>query len=89
LTPQTAATLASLIDRAEDWIKVAKATFKEYVRGGGECVVNGKRASISECAGRATADVEALRADGMDKYIKQGASYDRITWRKVTNGKSQ
>jgi hypothetical protein len=82
LDASSAAKLSVMLDLADDWCEKAKAVFRDYIRNGGECIVNGKRATMGTCKGRESADVKALKADGMDKYIKQGAPFERISWKK-------
>lgn len=83
LTTETAPALAERIKLAGDWLEAAKAVLKDYVRGGGKCVVNGKQAYLQQRQGRASADVKALEADGLIQYVKQGEPYEQIGWRKA------
>lgn len=82
LDAETATALATRIACAENWLDVAKATFREYIRGGGECIVDGKRARVTEVKGHSTADLAALKRDGLVQYIREGKPYERIVWRK-------
>lgn len=83
LVPETAAKLATMLDAAETWVDAAKAALKAYIRDGGVVEKGGKVAAITSVAGKKTADVKALEADGLARYVKQGASFERITWRKA------
>jgi hypothetical protein len=56
---------------------------KSFVRKGGRCVVDGKEFYTSPRAGRETADVKALKADGLEKYIHRGEGFEGWGWRKA------
>jgi hypothetical protein len=82
LTQDRAQALDERLDFAEKWVKWAKQVRHDYVLAGGLLLREGKRAHIIDMPGRETADCAALRADGLDKYIKKGESFDKISWRK-------
>ena len=86
ITPENSTRLAEmiqLVDGDNGWLAMAKAAMKAYVQGGGEVIRGGKRATYPLVAGRESADLEALRRDGMTKYIKKSGKYEKLTWRKV------
>ena len=76
------AEMIALVDGDNGWLAQAKAAMKAFVLGGGEVMRNGKRATYGLVAGRESADMEALRRDGLTKYIKRGGKYEKLTWRK-------
>ena len=53
------------------------------MRGGGECIVDGKRMVLGFCEGKETPDLAALKADGLTQYIKKGDSYETLHWKNV------
>lgn len=78
-----AADLSQMIDMAEEWIKAAKLVRNNYVRAGGTVIVDGKQLTLPLRDGRESADLSALKAAGLTKYIKVGKPYEHPTWRKV------
>jgi hypothetical protein len=79
----SAATLAgmvAMVDGEHGWLKAAKTALKEHVKRGGSVVRNGKKMTLVMANGKTTGDVEALRAAGLDKYIKTGSPYETTKW---------
>ena len=86
LTTETGAKLAdmvAMVDGDNGWLAQAKAALKEYVRSGGVVERNGKRMALVTQQGRESADVKALKADGLDKYVKRGAPFETTKWVKT------
>jgi hypothetical protein len=89
ITDENAGELALRIRAIEKACELASEQLKTYVRRGGRCVANGKEYTAGSCDGRKTADVKALEADGLTKYIKQGNPYEMWRWKKpqaITKG---
>ena len=84
VTNDNAGQIMARVKAVKEAAEVAEAMVKAHVKAGGQCVVDGKVLTIGMCKGRESADVAALKADGLTKYIKQGAPYERATWKKVT-----
>lgn len=83
LSDEQAALLVERATAVKQAAELALDLAKAHQRGGGKIVKDGKRYVPTVCQGRETGNVDMLRADGLTKYIKKGASYDRWTWRKV------
>jgi len=86
VTTENASKLAEMIgmvDGDNGWLATAKTALYAFIRSGGEVVKNGKRASFAMVAGKESADLSALKADGLTKYVKQGKPFERLTWKKV------
>lgn len=84
VTDETAGQLIQRAKAVREAADLAEALVKAHVAGGGRCVVDGKEYAPTTCKGRESADVKALRADGMAKYLKVGAPYETWRWRKVS-----
>lgn len=83
ITNENAGELAARIKMVETAVELAKDQLKAAVRKGIRCVVDGKEYYSRSCDGRETADVKALKADGLTKYIKVGNPYETFGWRKA------
>jgi hypothetical protein len=83
ITDEQAAQLAHASKVAADASKLAKELAQAHYRSGGVVALDGKRYVPVLCQGRATADVDRLRKDGMDKYIRKGEQYERWLWKKI------
>jgi len=83
ITAENAGALAVRIKDVETAAKLAREQLKAFVRGGGECVVDGKRMVLGFCEGRETPDLAALKAAGLTRYIKKGDPYETQTWRSI------
>lgn len=79
-----ASDLSVKIKLAEDWVEAAKQIRADYVRAGGQVVVNGKRMELQQRAGRETADADAIRKAGLTQYLKTGKPFETPVWKKVT-----
>ncbi len=85
-TALTDASALALVDRialAEKWVAVAKEAARGFVRAGGAVERDGKVWGPSETKGRETADVAALDADGLGRYIKTGEPGERWGWKRA------
>jgi hypothetical protein len=80
LTNENSGEFSERIAILEKVVDLAKDLRKSFVRNGGTCRVNGKvyRSSLSK--GRESADVQALKADGLSKYIKTGQPFETFRW---------
>lgn len=83
ITNENAGQLAAQIKMVEAAAELAKDQLKAAVRKGVRCIVDGKEYYARSCDGRETADVKALKADGLTKYIKVGNPYETFGWRKA------
>ena len=75
-----ASVLSQRIDQVEAALKAAKAIRRDYIARGGRVVVDGKLAKLTMQAGRESANVAALKADGLEQYVKRGEPFEKITW---------
>jgi hypothetical protein len=82
ITDENAGELALRIRAIEKACELAIEQLKAFVRRGGRCSANGKEYAAGSCDGRKTADVKALEADGLTKYIKQGNPFETWRWKK-------
>ena len=73
---QLISAMRDVCDRAEEHVRAA-------VRNGMRLEIAGKVYEPTECQGRETADLAALRRDGLTQYVRRGGSYLRWTWRKA------
>lgn len=80
LDDETVALLSQRIDQVEDALKAAKAIRRDYIARGGRVVVDGKVAKLTTQQGRESANVAALKADGLEIYVKRGEPFEKITW---------
>ena len=80
ITNENAGALADRIKMVEKLAELAKDQLKSFVRNGGTCRMNGKVYKSSLSKGRETADVAALKADGLTKYIKVGQPFETFRW---------
>jgi hypothetical protein len=87
ITNENAGALADRIKTVEKLADLAKEQLKSFVRRGGRCILNGKQYKDSLSKGRETADVAALKADGLTKYIKKGADFETFRWSKPAGGR--
>jgi hypothetical protein len=83
VTNANAGALMQRIKDVEAAAKLARELLKAHVRGGGECIVDGKRMVLGLCEGKETPDLAALKAAGLTQYIKKGAPYETSTWKNV------
>lgn len=83
VTDENAGQIMARAKAVKEAADAAEAIVKAHVRNGGRCIVDGKELSISTCKGRESADVAAIKAAGLVQYLKQGADYERASWRKV------
>jgi len=83
ITSENAGELAARIKMVEAAAEMAKDQLKAAVRKGVRCVVDGKEYYARSCDSRETADVKALKADGLTKYIKTGHPFETFGWRKA------
>jgi hypothetical protein len=83
VTDENAGQIMARAKAVKEAAEAAEAIVKAHVRGGGRCVVDGKVLSLSVCKGRETADVKAIREAGLTQYLRQGADYERATWKKA------
>jgi hypothetical protein len=83
VTNENAGLIMARAKAVKEAAEAAEAIIKAHVRNGGRCVVDGKELALSMCKGRETADVKALKEDGLTKYLRQGADYERATWKKA------
>jgi hypothetical protein len=84
VTDENAGQIMARAKAVKEAAETAEAIVKAHVRNGGKCIVDGKELVMSFCKGRESADVKALKEAGLTDYIKQGASYERSSWKKVT-----
>jgi hypothetical protein len=82
ITNETAGPLALRIRAIKKACELADEQIKAFARNGGHVAANGKEYVAGSCDGRETADVSALKADGLTKYIRQGNPYETWRWRK-------
>jgi hypothetical protein len=82
VTDENAGQIMARAKAVKDAAEAAEAAVKAHVRNGGACIVDGKRLVLSTCKGRESADVKTLKEAGLVQYIKQGADYERATWKK-------
>jgi hypothetical protein len=83
LTDEQAALLVERAEQVKAAVNLALDLAKAHHRAGGVIrAANGKAYLPTVCSGRKTADLEALEADGLTKYIREGESYERWTWKK-------
>jgi hypothetical protein len=82
ITDQTAGAIMDRVRKVEKAAELAKEQIKSHVRRGGRCIVNGKEYYLGERAGRETADVAALKAAGLDQYVRRGDPFEMPGWRK-------
>lgn len=83
LTDEQAVELAQRAEQVKAAAGLALDMVKAHLRAGGKVEAGGKRFVATVMPGRRTADVEALERDGLIKYIRKGAGYERWTWRKA------
>lgn len=83
LTDETAGELVLRAEQVQEAAKLALELARAHVQAGGRCAAGGREYVASECRGRRTADVKALAADGLTKYIREGDPYQRWTWRRA------
>ncbi|HJX53716.1 MAG TPA: hypothetical protein VJ801_13195, partial [Polyangia bacterium] len=83
ITSQNSGALMQRIKDVEAAAKMAREQLKAFVRGGGECIVDGKRLVLYSCDGRESVDMDQLKADGLARYIKTGSPYENSTWKKA------
>ena len=86
ITNENAGALAVRIEMVKHAHDIAYEQLKAFVRSGGTCVKNGKVMVLGTTAGRETADVKALKADGLDKYVKKGDPFETPRWKTVQKG---
>lgn len=84
LSDEQAALLVERATAVKQAAELALDLAKAHQRGGGHIVKDGKQYVPTVCQGRETGNVEMLRADGLTKYIKKGASFDRWGWRRIS-----
>jgi hypothetical protein len=83
ITNQNSGALMQRIKDVEAAAKLARDLLKAHVRGGGECIVDGKRMVLGFCEGKETPDLAALKAAGLTQYIRKGDPYETSTWKNV------
>jgi len=83
VTDENAGQIMARAKAVKEAAEAAEAIVKAHVRNGGRCVVDGKELSLSMCKGRETADTKALKEAGLTQYLRQGADYERATWKKA------
>jgi hypothetical protein len=83
VTDENAGAIMARAKAVKEAAETAEAIVKAHVRNGGKCIVDGKELSISTCKGRESADVAAIKAAGLVQYLKQGADYERASWKKT------
>jgi hypothetical protein len=84
ITNENAGALAVRLKMVKAAHDLASEQLKHFVRHGGRCVVDGKEYYLGQRDGRETANVAALKADGLgEKYVKKGEPYEMPGWRKV------
>ncbi len=82
ITDDNAGLIMARAKAVREAAETAEAMVKAHVRNGGACIVDGKRLTLGSCKGRESADVKSLKEAGLTQYIKQGADYERATWKK-------
>ena len=82
VTDDNAGQIMARAKAVKEAAEAAEAIVKAHVRNGGACVIDGKRLTLGTCKGRESADIKALKEAGLVQYIKQGADYERATWKK-------
>lgn len=80
LTDETAGELAVRIKAVREAADMAEELVKAHVRNGGRALADGKAYVPQTIAGRKTADVRELLADGLDRYVREGKPYERWSW---------
>ena len=83
ITNANSGALMQRIKDVEAAAKLAREQLKAHVRGGGECILDGKRMVLGFCEGKETPDLAALKAAGLTQYIKTGDPYETPTWKKI------
>jgi len=83
ITNANSGALMQRIKDVEVAAKLAREQLKAFVRGGGECILDGKRMVLGFCEGKETPDLSALKAAGLTQYIKTGEPYETSTWRSI------
>jgi hypothetical protein len=83
ITNENSGALSVRLKMLEKAIDLAKDQLKSHVRRGGRVVVEGKEYVPGIRDGRTTADVEALKADGLTKYLKTGQPFEAFAWKKA------
>lgn len=86
LNDETVSALAARAKIVEKALKIADDLVDQYVARGGRVIVGDKQLGIIEKAGRETADLAALRRDGLNQYIRAGKPYPSRVWRNVKEG---
>ena len=84
LTNEQATELVMRCQNIMDACKLAKEMVEAHVLRGGKVTANGKVWGPTQMPGRASADLDALRRDGLEKYIKVGQPFARFGWRKAS-----
>ena len=84
VTDENAGQIMARAKAVKEAAEIAEDMIKAHVRAGGICEVNGKVLALGMCKGRESADVKALKDAGLVQYLKQGADYERATWKKAT-----
>jgi hypothetical protein len=80
---KVASALIQRVYAVREAAELAENLVKAHVRGGGACIVDGETYRPSMQPGRETADLKAMKADGLDKYVKRGADFEKWRWTKV------
>jgi hypothetical protein len=80
LTNENSGEFSERIAILEKVVDLAKDLRKSFVRNGGTCRMNGKVYKSSLSKGRESADVQALKVDGLTKYIKVGQPFETFRW---------
>jgi hypothetical protein len=83
MTDSVASRMAERLDIAKRALALVEEMVRGHVRSGGRVVVNGKELLPSMRAGRAAADIDAMRRDGLTQYLKIGKPYETWNWRKI------
>lgn len=80
LTDATAAEMILRVKQVREAADLAEEMVRAHVSGGGRVEAAGKVYLPTNCNGRETADVAALKRDGLEKYVKRGNGYQTWKW---------
>ncbi len=81
LLPDVAARAMRVVQAMKDVAERADEYLRAWVLENGPIVDGAKEWGPGETAGRESADLKLLKADGLTKYIKRGQPYQTFRWR--------
>ncbi len=84
ITNENAGRIALAIEAAEERLEFVKKALKAHHKAGGEIRSGDKVYAPSMVKGRESADLDAIRKAGATEFLKQGAPFERWSWRKAS-----